>query len=129
MRTAPGALLYVFMDWRHLFEMLTAARALDLRLINICVWNKSNGGMGSLYRSKHELVLVLRLGEEPHRDNVELGSHGRSRSNVWDYPGVNVFRSGRAAELAMHPTVKPVALIVKRLGRGCLPAFSFLFVL
>jgi DNA modification methylase len=111
MRTAPGALLYVFMDWRHLFEMLTAARALDLRLINICVWNKSNGGMGSLYRSKHELVLVLRLGDEPHRNNVELGKHGRSRANVWDYPGVNVFRSGRAAELAMHPTVKPVALI------------------
>ena len=111
MRTAPGALLYVFMDWRHLFEMLTAARALDLRLINICVWNKSNGGMGSLYRSKHELVLVLRLGDEPHRNNVELGKHGRSRANVWDYPGVNVFRPGRAAELAMHPTVKPVALI------------------
>ncbi len=110
-KTAPGTLLYVFMDWRHLFEMLTAARALDLRLINICVWNKSNGGMGSLYRSKHELVLVLRHGDEPHRNNVELGKHGRSRANVWDYPGVNVFRSGRAAELAMHPTVKPVALI------------------
>jgi DNA modification methylase len=110
-RTVPSALLYVFMDWRHLFEMLTAARALALRLINLCVWNKSNGGMGSLYRSKHELVLVLRLGDEPHRNNVELGKHGRSRANVWDYPGVNVFRSGRAAELAMHPTVKPVALI------------------
>ena len=123
MRTAPGALLYVFMDWRHLFEMLTAARALDLRLINICVWNKSNGGMGSLYRSKHELVLVLRLGAEPHRNNVELGKHGRSRANVWDYPGVNVFRSGRTAELAMHPTVKPVALIAdairQRIQRLC----------
>ena len=110
-KTAPGALLYVFMDWRHLFEMLTAARALGLRLINLCVWNKSNGGMGSLYRSKHELVLVLRVGDEPHRDNVELGKHGRSRANVWDYSGVNAFGSGRAAELAMHPTVKPVAMI------------------
>jgi DNA modification methylase len=111
MKTAPGALLYVFMDWRHLFEMLTAARALDLRLMNLCVWNKSNGGMGSLYRSKHELILVLRLGDAPHRNNVELGKHGRTRTNVWDYPGVNAFRSGRAAELAMHPTVKPVAMI------------------
>ena len=110
-RTASGALLYVFIDWRHLFEILTAARALDLRLINLCVWNKSNGGMGSLYRSKHELVLVLRVGDEPHRDNVELGKHGRSRANVWDYSGVNAFGSGRAAELAMHPTVKPVAMI------------------
>ena len=91
--------------------MLTAARALDLRLMNLCVWNKSNGGMGSLYRSKHELILVLRLGDAPHRNNVELGKHGRTRTNVWDYPGVNAFRSGRAAELAMHPTVKPVAMI------------------
>jgi DNA modification methylase len=82
-----------------------------LRLINLCVWNKSNGGMGSLYRSKHELVLVLRVGDEPHRDNVQLGKHGRSRANVWDYSGVNAFGSGRAAELAMHPTVKPVAMI------------------
>jgi hypothetical protein len=79
---------------------LTAARALDLLLINICV---SNGRTGSLYRSKHELVLVLRHGDEPHRNNVDLGKHGRSRTNVWDYPGVNAFRSGRAAEIAMHP--------------------------
>jgi hypothetical protein len=72
-RMAPGALLYVFMDWRHLFETLAAARALDLRFINMCVWVKSNGGMGSLYRSKHEFVFVLRLGDEQHRNNVELG--------------------------------------------------------
>jgi DNA modification methylase len=91
-RTASGALLYVFIDWRHLFEILTAARALDLRLINVCIWNKSNGGMGSLYRSKHELVLVLRVGDEPHRDNVELGKHGRSRANVWGLFGRECLR-------------------------------------
>jgi len=110
-RAAAGALLYVFMDWRHLFETLTAARELNLNLINLCVWNKTNGGMGSLYRSKHELVPILRRGNQPHRNNVELGKHGRSRTNVWDYAGVNAFRSGREAELAMHPTVKPVAMI------------------
>jgi DNA modification methylase len=108
---APTVLLYVFMDWRHLYEALTAARGLGLELINLCVWNKTNGGMGSLYRSKHELVLVLGRGGDPHRNNVELGKHGRSRTNVWDYAGLNTFRSGRDAELAMHPTVKPVAMI------------------
>src|SRR5579862_7998738 len=107
----PTILLYVFMDWRHVYEALTAPRALGLELLNLCVWNKTNGGMGSLYRSKHELVLVLRGGEGPHRNNVELGKHGRSRTNVWDYAGVNTFRSGRDAELVMHPTVKPVAMI------------------
>jgi DNA modification methylase len=110
-KTATGALLYVFMDWRHLFEMLTAAHALDLKLINLCVWAKSNGGMRSLYRSRHELVAVLRLGDAPHRNNVELGKHGRSRTNVWTYAGMNAFGSRRAAELAMHPTVNPVAMI------------------
>jgi DNA modification methylase len=110
-RAAPTALFYVFMDWRHLYEALTAARGLGLELINLCVWNKTNGGMGSLYRSKHELVLVLGRGGDPHRNNVELGKHGRSRTNVWDYAGLNTFRSGRDAELAMHPTVKPVAMI------------------
>jgi DNA modification methylase len=99
------------MDWRHLYEALTAARGLGLELINLCVWNKTNGGMGSLYRSKHELVLVLGRGGDPHRNNVELGKHGRSRTNVWDYAGLNTFRSDRDAELAMHPTVKPVAMI------------------
>lgn len=106
-----GALLFVFMDWRHLWELQSASRALGLEQINLCVWNKSNGGMGSLYRSKHELVVVLKVDGASHRNNVELGRHGRSRTNVWDYAGVNTFRRGRKAELDMHPTVKPVAML------------------
>jgi DNA modification methylase len=106
-----GALHYVFMDWRHLFETLSAGRALYHSLLNMCVWNKDNGGMGSFYRSKHELVLVFKVGTACHTNNVELGRHGRNRTNVWDYAGVNTFRHDRLEELAMHPTVKPVALI------------------
>src|SRR5262245_20436775 len=106
-----GALHYVCMDWRHLFELLSASRTLYDDILNLCVWNKNNGGMGSFYRSKHELVAVFKVGTAPHINNVELGRHGRNRTNVWDYPGVNTFRPGRIDELAMHPTVKPVALI------------------
>jgi len=104
-RIAPGTLIYLFIDWRHLFELLTAAKLQNFAFINLCVWNKTNGGMGSLYRSKHELVLIFRHGDAPHRNNVELGKNGRNRSNVWDYAGVNAFRADRDAELAMHPTV------------------------
>jgi DNA modification methylase len=106
-----GGFAYVFMDWRHLYEALAAARNLDLKLHNLCVWNKTNGGMGSLYRSKHEMVLVLKSGAAPHQNNVELGKRGRHRTNVWDYAGVNTFRAGREAELGAHPTCKPVAMI------------------
>ncbi len=106
-----GALLYVCMDWRHLLELLTAGDAAGLGLQNICVWNKNNGGMGSLYRSKHELVCVFRSGDAPHVNNIELGKHGRYRTNVWDYVGVNTFRKGRMDDLAAHPTVKPTALV------------------
>ena len=106
-----GAIHFICMDWRHLFEVLTATRSLYQELKNLCVWNKDNGGMGSFYRSKHELVLVLKHGTAAHINNFELGQHGRYRTNVWDYPGVNSFHEGRLDELAMHPTVKPVALI------------------
>jgi DNA modification methylase len=106
-----GALHYVCMDWRHLFETLSAARPLYDAFMNLCVWNKDNGGMGSFYRSKHELVLVFKVGTASHTNNVQLGRHGRNRANVWDYAGVNTFRRERLDELAMHPTVKPVALI------------------
>jgi DNA methylase/ParB-like nuclease domain len=106
-----GALHYVFMDWRHLFEVLSAGREVYRQLLNLCIWNKNNGGIGSLYRSKHELVLVFKVGNAPHINNVELGRYGRNRTNVWDYPGVNTFRAGRIDELTMHPTVKPVALV------------------
>jgi len=80
-------------------------------LKNICVWVKSNGGMGSLYRSQHEMIGVFKVGRAKHVNNVELGKHGRSRTNVWQYAGMNSFQEGRAEGLAMHPTVKPVALV------------------
>ena len=106
-----GALLYVCMDWRHLRELLEAAAEAGLALINLCVWNKSNGGMGSLYRSKHEMICVFKRGEAAHVNNVELGRHGRYRTNVWDYAGVNSFGRDRLDDLAAHPTVKPTALV------------------
>ncbi len=106
-----GALHYICMDWRHLYEVLSAGRAVYSSFINLCVWNKDNGGMGSFYRSKHELILCFKAGTKSHTNNVELGRHGRNRTNVWEYAGVNTFRAGRLDELALHPTVKPVALI------------------
>jgi len=106
-----GAIHFVCMDWRHLYELLTAGRSVYSDLKNLCVWNKSNGGMGSLYRSKHELVTVFKVGTGAHINNVELGSHGRYRTNVWDYAGINSFGETRDSELAMHPTVKPMALV------------------
>ncbi|MGX7925475.1 site-specific DNA-methyltransferase [Tsuneonella sp. HG094] len=106
-----GAVLDLCMDWRHLAELQAALDANALALLNTCVWNKTNGGMGSLYRSKHELVLIAKKGKAPHTNNVELGKHGRYRTNVWDYAGVNTFGRNRMADLADHPTVKPVALV------------------
>jgi DNA modification methylase len=107
-----GSIHYTCMDWRHIQEMLTAGYNVYTELKNVCVWNKSNGGMGTFYRSKHELVFVWKSGTAPHLNNFELGQHGRNRTNVWDYAGINTFRSGRMDELQMHPTVKPVALVV-----------------
>lgn len=109
--SVDGALLYFCMDWRHLLELLQAARSNHLALMNVCVWNKSNGGMGSFYRSKHELVPVFKKGKVPHINTIELGSHGRYRTNVWDYAGVNAFGANRLNDLKMHPTVKPTALV------------------
>lgn len=106
-----GAIHFICMDWRHMSELLTAGNAIYSELKNVCVWNKNNGGMGSLYRSKHEMVFVFKRGQAPHINNVELGSHGRYRTNVWDYAGV----CGKTNELAMHPTVKPVGMIADAL--------------
>jgi hypothetical protein len=113
--SSDGSLHYLFMDWRHLGELLAAGRAAYTELKNVCVWAKSNGGMGSLYRSAHELVFVFKNGTAPHRNNVELGKHGRYRTNVWNYAGANTFRAGRDDDLADHPTVKPVALVADAL--------------
>lgn len=109
--STDGSIHYVCMDWRHMREVLEAAEGRYSGLQNLCVWSKTNGGMGSFYRSQHELVFVYQAGRGPHVNNVELGKHGRNRSNVWSYPGVNTFGVNRDAELAMHPTVKPVALV------------------
>ena len=106
-----GSIHQICMDWRHMPEMLAAGGKAYSELKNLCVWNKSNAGMGSFYRSKHELVFVWKSGTAAHINNFELGQHGRHRANVWDYAGVNTMRAGRLEELAMHPTVKPVALV------------------
>lgn len=119
-----GALHYICMDWRHLQEVLVAGLRTYTEFKNLCVWMKDNAGMGSFYRSQHELVLVFKHGKAAHRNNIQLGQHGRNRSNVWRYPGVNSF--GRTTEegnlLALHPTVKPVALVADAIldssGRG-----------
>lgn len=85
---------------------------------NLVVWNKTNAGQGSFYRSQHELIFVFKNGDDAHTNNFELGQHGRNRSNVWTYPGVNAFRAGRLDELSLHPTVKPVALVADAM-RDC----------
>jgi DNA modification methylase len=110
-----GAIHYICMDWRHIEHVLDAAKGVYDELKNICVWNKDNGGMGSFYRSKHELVFVYKSGTEPHINAIDLGRSGRYRTNVWDYPGVNTMRAGRMDELSMHPTVKPVAMVIDAL--------------
>jgi DNA modification methylase len=101
------------MDWRHLDELLAAGRGAYGELKNVCVWVKDNGGMGSLYRSQHELVFVFKHGRNGHRNNVQLGQFGRNRSNVWRYPGANSFSrcGGEGNLLQLHPTVKPVAMV------------------
>lgn len=108
--SVDGSIHFACIDWRHLHEMLSAGRVAYAELKNLCVWTKTNGGMGSLYRSQHELVCVFKNGTGPHVNNVELGKNGRYRTNVWSYAGVNSFGAEREA-LALHPTVKPVALV------------------
>ncbi|MET4218175.1 DNA modification methylase [Bradyrhizobium sp. LB14.3] len=110
--TVLGALIYTFMDWRHMSETLAAGRSAGCEHMNLCVWVKSNAGMGSLYRSRHELVFVFRNGPEPHLNNIQLGKFGRNRQNVWNYAGSNAFaRKGSKRNLELHPTVKPLLLV------------------
>ena len=128
--SAEGSIHFICMDWRHMGELLAAGRDAYAELKNLIVWNKDNGGMGAFYRSKHELVFAFKKGSVPHINNFGLGQHGRYRTNVWDYAGINSMRAGRAEELAMHPTVKPVAMVVdaikdcSRRGGIVLDAFS-----
>jgi DNA modification methylase len=111
--SVDGALHFICMDWRHVEELLAAARGVYGELKNLCVWVKDNAGMGSLYRSQHELVFVFKHGRSEHRNNVQLGRFGRNRTNIWRYPGANSFaRCGKEGNLlALHPTVKPVAMV------------------
>ena len=113
-----GAIAFVCMDWRHIGELVAAGQSAFSELKNVCVWNKSNAGMGSFYRSKHELVFAFKIGTGPHTNTFGLGDTGRHRTNVWDYPGISLLGKGRAEELAMHPTVKPTALVADAI-RDC----------
>src|SRR4051794_28946579 len=106
-----GSPLYVFMDWRHIFELLSAARSIGLELLNLCVWAKTTPGLGSFYRSQHELVAVFKAGEGELRNNLALSGKRRNRSNLWTYRGLNSFGDDRDELVKLHPTVKPVALI------------------
>jgi DNA modification methylase len=111
--TDTGSIHFICMDWRHSHEMTVAGNASYTDLKNICVWVKDNGGMGSLYRSRHEFVFVFKSGTAPHRNNVQLGSYGRYRTNVWEYPGIHTMnrQSEEGNLLALHPTVKPVQMV------------------
>ena len=111
--SVKGSMHYICMDWRHQHALLIAGQQAYTQLCNLCVWVKDNAGMGSLYRSQHELVFVFKNGARPHRNNVQLGKFGRNRTNVWTYPGVSGFgRGGEEGNLReLHPTVKPVALV------------------
>jgi DNA modification methylase len=130
--SASGSVHFVCMDWRHIGELVGAGRQVYESLLNVCIWAKNTGGMGSLYRSRHELVFVFRNGKGKHRNNVQLGRYGRNRTNVWEYPAINTLsKNGDEGNLlALHPTVKPVALVADALldcsSRGDLVLDAFL---
>jgi hypothetical protein len=110
-----GAVHFVCIDWRHVTDLISVGRKIYGDMLNLVVWNKTNAGQGSFYRSQHELIGVFQVGEHSHKNNVELGRFGRNRSNVWTYAGVNTFGRGRMEALAVHPTVKPTALVADAL--------------
>jgi DNA modification methylase len=120
--SVDGSIHFICMDWRHMTEMLAASDGVYEELKNLIVWVKDNGGMGTFYRSRHELIFAFKKGTTPHINSFELGQHGRYRTNVWQYRGVNTLKAGRMDELAMHPTVKPVQMIADAMkdcsGRG-----------
>lgn len=121
-----GSLHYHFMDWRHLREILDAGHANYRELKNVIVWNKGVGGMGSLYRSQHELVLLFKNGSAPHVNNVQLGAKGRYRTNVWNYRGLNTGGADRLEELRRHPTAKPVQMLADAMLDASWPNSIFL---
>lgn len=109
--SVDGSIHFICMDWRHMSEMLAAGAGVYSELKNLIVWVKDNGGMGTFYRSRHELIFAFKKGAATHINSFELGQHGRYRTNVWEYKGVNTLKAGRMDELALHPTVKPVQMI------------------
>ncbi|HWH60452.1 MAG TPA: DNA methyltransferase [Terriglobales bacterium] len=130
--STDGSVHFICMDWRHIEELMAAGGAVYSKLLNMCVWAKGVGGMGSFYKSAHELIFVYRNGKAIHRNNVQLGRFGRNRTNVWNYPGANALSRMRGEEnvLTMHPTVKPIALVADALldcsARGEIVLDSFL---
>jgi DNA modification methylase len=117
-----GSIHFICMDWRHMGEILAAGQEVFNELKNLIVWSKDNGGMGTFYRSRHELIFAFKNGSAPHINSFELGQHGRYRTNIWEHKGANSFRAGRLDDLGMHPTVKPVQMIADAIkdvsGRG-----------
>ncbi len=113
-----GSVHMICMDWRHIHEVISAGTRAYSKYLNLCCWEKVYPGMGSLYRSQHELVFIFKNGTKPHINNIELGKHGRCRSNVWSYPGVSVANPGSLDDLKLHPTVKPLALVMDAI-RDC----------
>jgi DNA modification methylase len=130
--STEGSIHYICSDWRHIREPLDAANQVYSELKNLCIWVKDNGGMGTFYRSQHELIFVFKSGEESHRNNFQLGQYGRYRTNVWNYPGINSFsrNTEEGNLLELHPTVKPVALVADAImdvsARGDVVLDSFL---
>ncbi len=113
-----GAVCYIVMDWRHVSEILSAGRAAFAKQLQLVVWGKTNAGLGTFYRSQHELIFIFKVGTAPHQNHFSLGENGRYRSNLWRYPGANTFREGRGEDLRDHPTVKPVELVADAM-RDC----------
>jgi DNA modification methylase len=130
--SADGSVHYICVDWRHVGELLVAGKQIYEQILNLCVWVKNNGGMGSFYRSQHELIFVFKNGRGSHRNNVQLGKFGRSRSNIWQYPNASTLsrQTDEGNLLALHPTVKPVALVADAIldcsARGDLVVDAFL---
>ena len=125
-----GAVHFVFMDHQHVDVLLAVGKRVYSQRLNLCVWNKSNAGLGGLYRSKFEIVAVFKVGDAPYFNAVQLGKYGRNRTNVWDYPSVNTFGGSRRRDLELHPTVKPTGLFADAIAdvtqRGDLVLDGFL---
>lgn len=114
-----GSIHFICMDWRHMDELRAAGDKVYSELKNLIIWVKDNGGMGSFYRSRHELIFAFKNGDAPHINSFELGQHGRYRTNVWNYRGITSATKASREELALHPTVKPVAMVADAMKDCC----------